>query len=266
MTLASMARIRALCLALVVTGFAQPARATDAAVAPEPSVPPYSAWHGETPHAPPPPLALTAAPPPELPGLELARRPFELSPEFSLGFASCADGNTDDTRCNGLSGGLGVGGNALWRVSPYFAFGGTFSAVSFGFHPSTASGLQHASAHGLFFGLLGRVYFLDHGPVEPYLELGLGGGSVTTSARESNDVQYDETAAGSALRVGGAIELYVSRHVRLGPAFTWTRLDVTHVHRCANSDCIPLDEASYGHGTGFSSLSARLTILLGPGL
>ncbi|MEO7036284.1 MAG: hypothetical protein ABI335_20880 [Polyangiaceae bacterium] len=261
-----MARIRALCLALVLTGFAQAARANDAELAPGPSAPPYCAWHSETPHAPPPPLLLTAAPPPELPGPELARRPFELSPELSLGFASCADANAEDTRCNGLSAGLGAGGSALWRVSPYFAFGGTFSALSFGFHPSTSSGLQHASARGLFFGLLGRVYFLDHGPVEPYLELGLGGGSVTTSARESDDVQYNEAATGSALRLGGAIEFYVTRHVRLGPAFTWTRLDVAHLHRCANSDCIPLDEASYAHGTGFSSASARLTILLGPGL
>ncbi|MEO8900728.1 MAG: hypothetical protein ABI488_03725 [Polyangiaceae bacterium] len=262
----SMARIRALCLALVLTGFAQAARASDAAAAPEPSIPPYFAWHSETPHAPPSPLLLTAAPPPELPGPELARRPFELSPELSLGFAQCADGDTDGARCNGLSAGLGGGGNALWRVSPYFALGGTFSALSFGFHPSTSSGLHHASARGLFFGLLGRVYFLDHGPVEPYLELGLGGGSATTSAREWNDVQYDETATGSALRLGGAIEFYLSRHVRLGPAFTWTRLDVARLHRCANSECIQLEEASYAHGTGFSSASARLTILLGPGL
>ena len=258
-----MARIRALCLALVMMGSARSALADDAEA---PSAPPYSAWHSETAHAPPPPLALTAAPPPELPALELARRPFELSPELLLGLASCADGASDDTRCSGWSAGLGVGGSALWRVSPYFAFGATLSALSFGFHPSASSGLHHASAHGVFGGLLGRVYFLDHGPVEPYLELGLGGGSITTSAREADDVQYDETAVGSALRVGGAIEFYLSRHVRLGPAFDWTRFDVAHVHRCAGSDCVPLDEAGYAHGTGFSSLSARLTILLGPGL
>ncbi len=258
-----MARIRTLCLALVVSGFARSALADETEA---PSVPPYSAWQSQTPHAPPPPLLLAPAPPPELPAPELARRPFELSPELLLGFASCADGTTDDTRCNGLSAGLGVGGTVLWRVSPFFAFGGTLSAVSFGFHPPASSGLHGASAHGLFFGLLGRVYFLEHGPVEPYLELGLGGGSATTRAQESNDVQYDETATGTALRVGGAIELYLSRHVRLGPAFDWTRFNVAHVQRCASSDCVPLDEAGYGHGTGFSSLSARLTILLGPGL
>ena len=258
-----MARFRALCLALLMTSFTHAALADDAQA---PSEPPYSAWQGQTPHAPPPALALSAAPPPELPGPELARRPLELSPELLLGFESCADGSTDDARCNGLSAGLGGGGSVLWRASPYFAFGGTLSALSFGFHPPVSSGLQHARAHGLVWGLLGRVYFLDHGPVEPYLELGLGGGSVSSSARESDDVQYDETATGAALRVGGAVEFYLSSHVRLGPAFDWTRFDVAHVNRCAGSDCTRLDLGGYGHGTGFSSLSVRLTLLLGPSL
>ena len=258
-----MTRITALCLALAVSCVARAALADD----PEaPSEPPYSAWQGRTPHAPPAPLLLEPAPAPELPAPELARRPVELSPELLLGFASCADGNADDTRCDGLSAGLGGGGSVLWRVSPYFAVGGTLSVASFGFHPPLSSGLHHASAHGSFLGLLGRVYLLDHGPVEPYLELGLGGGSITTSARESDEVQYDETAAGGALRVGGAIEFYLSGHVRVGPGFDWTRFDVAHVNRCDGPSCIRLDEAGYGHGTGFSSLSARLTILLGPGL
>jgi opacity protein-like surface antigen len=200
-----------------------------------------------------------------LPAPELARRPIELSPELLIGFASCAAGNANDARCTGLSAGLGAGGNVLWRVSPYFAFGGAASALSFGFQPPVSSGLHQASAHGLFVGVLGRVYFLDHGPVEPYLELGLGAGSVTTSARESDEVRYDESAVGGALRVGGALEFYLSEHVRLGPAFAWTRFDVARVNRCAGPTCVRLDQAGYGHGTGFSSLSVRLSILLGPG-
>lgn len=256
-----MARIQTLCLALALTSAARTALAQAEVLGPAP----YSAWQGTAPHAAPPPLPLGSAPAPELPAPELGRRPVELAPELLLGFASCADGNADDTRCNGLSAGLGGGGSVLWRASPYFAFGGTAAALSFGFHPPVSSGLHHASAHGVFVAVLGRVYFLDHGPVEPYLELGLGGGSVTTSARESDQVQYDESAVGSALRVGFAIEFYLSGHVRLGPAFDWTRFDVAHVNRCAGPECVRLDEAGYAHGTGFSSLSARLSILLGPG-
>jgi hypothetical protein len=213
-------------------------------------------------------IALGTPPPPELPAAEYARRPFELTTELLLGLPSCADGSMDDSRCSGLSTGLGFGATLLWRVSPYFAFGGTLSELGFGFRPAASTGLRSASASasGAFYGLLGRVYFMDHGIVEPYLELGLGGGSVRTHATEGDAVSYDETAAGSALRVGGAVELYLSRHVRLGPALDWSRLDVAHVRRCNGAQCAQLDTASYGHGTGFSSVSLRLSVLLGEGL
>ena len=185
---------------------------------------------------------------------------------MSLGFAGCADGTTDDARCSGLSAGPGLGLGALWRVSPYFAFGGAFSGVGFGSRPAATTGLSQARASGVFYGLLGRVYFFEQGLVEPYLELGLGAGSLGSSARESDGIRYDETASGAAVRVGGAVQFFVSRHVRLGPAVTWTRFELTHVRRCDGSDCIALDQSEYGHGNGFTSLSVRLTILLGPEL
>jgi len=261
-----MARIGALCLAWCCVVLRASAQSAEARESSPPAPPPYGAWQSDAPHAPPPPIVLGAAPAPELPAAEYARRPFELAPELILGFASCSDGSTDDSRCSGLSAGVGVGGTLLWRVSPYFAFGGTLSDVSFGFHPAAATGLQHTTASGQFYGLLARVYFMDHGLVEPYLELGLGGGSIRTSAREADDVQYDEAATGGALRVGGALEFFLSRHLRLGPAFDWTTFDVAHVRRCDGSACAELDAASYGHGTGFSSVSLRLSVLLGEGL
>jgi len=242
MTWLSMARIATLCLA--VCSFAARASAE---------------------HAPPPPIVLGAAPAPELPPAEYARRPFELVPELLLGFPSCADGNASNQRCDGIAAGPGLGATLLWRPTPYFAFGGTFDAMGFAFHPAQSEGLSQSSAKGHFVGLLGRVYFFDHGLVEPYLELGLGSGGVDTSAREVN-VEYDESSSGLAVRAGGAIEFYLGRHVRLGPAFDWTTLNVQHVRRCGGSRCVELDEAGYGHGTGFTSVSLRLSILLGPGL
>jgi hypothetical protein len=256
-----MARITVLCLAWCAL-----ARTASAQSAEPSTAPPYEAWHSDAPHAPPPVIAQGAPPPPELPPAEYARRPFELTPELLLGLPSCADGSVDDSRCSGLSAGLGFGATLLWRVSPYFAFGGTLAELGFGFRPAASTGLRSASASGAFYGLLGRVYFMDHGLVEPYLELGLGGGSVRTHATEDDAVSYDETAIGSALRVGGAVELYLSRHVRLGPAFDWSRLDVAHVRRCNGDQCAALDTASYGHGNGFSSVSLRLSVLLGEGL
>ncbi len=257
-----MAPIASACLASC--SWVQPAFADD--VPSSTSPPPYAAWHSDTPHEPPPRIALANAPGPELPGPAYEPRPFELTPELLLGFANCADGSASDARCTGLAPGPGLGATALWRVSPYFAFGAAVAEQGFRFSPASATGLHQARARGGFYGLLGRVYFFDHGLVEPYLELGIGGGSLGTSAREADGIRYDETAGGGALRVGGAVEFFLSRHVRVGPAFDWTRFELLHLRRCSSSGCSGLDEGDYSHGTGFTSLSLRVTLALGAGL
>jgi hypothetical protein len=237
------ARCLALALALACSGFSVIAQAE---------------------HAPPPPIVLGAPPAPELPPPEYARRPFELTAEVLLGLPSCVAGSSDNQRSDSIAAGPGFGATALWRPSPYFALGGTVSALSFGFRPTQTTTLTQGSADGYFWGLLGRVYFFDHGLVEPYLELGMGSGGVGTRAQES-DARYQENSAGLAFRVGGALEFYLGRHLRLGPAFDWTRFDVKQLRRCGQARCVDLDQASYGHGIGFSSVSVRLSVLLGPG-
>lgn len=206
---------------------------------------------------------LAPAPAPELPSPEYQRRPFEIVPELSLGIPSCADGSTSSARCDGMSAGPGLGLSALWRPNPYFAVGATVSTVGFAFHPGDSSGLRDAGAHGTFYGVLGRVHFLDRGVVDPYLELGIGGGGLSSTAREV-DTEYEESASGLAVRAGGAIEFHVSRHLRLGPAFAWTRFNAQNVQRCGGSRCIDLDANAYGHNTGFISFSLRVSILIGP--
>jgi hypothetical protein len=266
----SIVRLALSCAALcVITRHASaeetPAPPKSSAAATEPA--PYSAWQGSAPYAPPPAIVLDAPPPPELAPLEYSRRPLELVPEFLLGFPNCSDGSANNARCDGLGAGAGFGATALWRVSPYFALGGTLSTLGFRFNPPSSAHLQDSSAGGLFYGLLGRVYFADHGSVEPYLELGLGGGADRTSAREADDMKYAETAVGGALRAGGGVEFYLGRHLRFGPALDWTRFRVRRVQRCdAAEACVDLDQGSNGHGVGFTTLSARLTILVGPGL
>jgi len=138
-------------------------------------------------YAPPPPIPLDAAPPPELAPLEYPRRPFELTPEFTLALPSCGDA------CERIDAGLGLA--ALWRPTPFIAVGGSMNRSS--------SAPRDRAA---FYGALGRVYFADRGSVEPYLELGLGAGA-----------SHSEAA-----RAGGGVEFFLGRHVRLGPAFDWT--------------------------------------------
>ena len=216
-------------------------------------------------HAPPPPIVLDAAPPPELPALESARRPFELTAELLLGLPDCVDGSRVNQRCDGIAAGPGFGVSALWRPSPYFALGATASVLRFGFRSRESSGLAEGRAAGHFWGLLARLYFFDHGPLEPYLELGVGSAGVGTRAREGS-VEYEENSAGLAFRAGGGLDFYLGRHVRLGPAFTWTHFSAQHSSRCGQARCVDLDLASYGHGVGFSSVALRLSVLLGSGL
>jgi hypothetical protein len=245
-----MARIGALRLAFACSAFALSSSLAGAAAAE---------------HAPPPPIVLEAPPAPELPTPDYSRRPFEIAPELVLGLPSCAEGSADNQRCAGIAAGLGAGGALLWRPNPYFALGGTFDALHFGFHPGQSSGLSGSGASGHFVGVLGRVYFFERGVVDPYFELGLGSGGVDTRADEAGAL-YDESTSGLAFRTGGGLEFYLGHHVRLGPAFDWTTFNVSRVRRCGGGRCVDLDEGSYGHGTGFTSFALRLSIVLGPGL
>jgi opacity protein-like surface antigen len=181
-----------------------------------------------------------------------------------LGLPNCVMGSAYNQRCEGVAPGPGLGATALYRPSPYFGFGGTLSSLSFGFRPSAGSGLSAGSADGYFWGLLTRLYFFDHGLFEPYLELGVGRAGVATRAFEA-DAEYREDSAGLAFRVGGGVEFYAGRHLRLGAAYDWTRFNVRQVRRCGQARCVDLDDAYYGHGTGFSSVSLRVSVLIGPG-
>ena len=245
-----MARIVALCLACC--GVSRSARA-------------QSAQFPSVGHAPPPRIVLEAPPAPELPPPEYPRRPFELTGELLIGLPNCALGSSYNERCESVTPGPGLGASALYRPSPYFAVGATISALHFGFRPTGSAGFSSGSADGHFWGLLTRLYFFDHGIFEPYLELGIGSAGLATNAQETA-AEYRESSAGLAFRMGGAFELYVSRHVRLGPAYDWTHFYTQHLRRCGQARCVDLDDAYYGHGTGFSSFSLRVSVLIGPGL
>ncbi|HEY4158824.1 MAG TPA: hypothetical protein VGM29_12030 [Polyangiaceae bacterium] len=241
---------------------APPAQTAPSTVA----VAPYGAWDGNA-YGRPPPSVLGAPPPPELEPPAYSRRAVELLPELMLGFPECHDGSFSNPRCDDLGGGLGLGVGGLWRVSPYFAFGGTLDALAFRFRPPAQAALSNTRAAGFFAGILGRVYFMDSGALDPYVELALGGGAIGTNAVEANNQQYQESSAGGSVRVGGGLEFFLSSRLRLGPALDLTRFSAKHVRRCdAQNQCVDLDPNLYAHGVGFFTLSCRLTILVGPKL
>ena len=196
---------------------------------------------------------------------EYARRPFELVPAFAVALAHCSEALRVSERCASLGTGLGAGLSGLYRVTPYFAFGLTFAAYQFRIEPRPDSGLSGAGSSSLFAGVLGRVYFVPEGPVDPYLELGLGGGSFRTSARElPHSTAYEETASAPAARIGAGIDFSLGRAVRLGPALDWTAYGISRVRRCAGTvSCSELSAELDSHPNGFVSLGARLGIAFG---
>jgi hypothetical protein len=205
-------------------------------------------------------------PPPATQGAEHGRRPVELSPALALAFPHCEAGNVSDDRCRGVYGGAGIGFSALWRVSPFFAWGAGFELAGFGYDPPARLALRDASAGAVWLGLLARVYFVDEGSFDPYAELGLGGGFLGTTAKELDDNTYEHVGAGASVRLGGGFDFYLSRALRLGPTISVTRVFVDKITRCragGNEGCVDVSKDDQGHLGTFLLLGARLTINLG---
>jgi hypothetical protein len=111
--------------------------------------------------------------------------------------------------CPSLERGHFFGLEALYRPSPYFAFGGGLLVTEFG-------GSHGRAARALELGATARVYLLESGRVEPYLELWLGGGTQSTRPSPEPKLEHDSATAGA--RVGGGVDFYVLEHVRVGPS------------------------------------------------
>jgi hypothetical protein len=99
-----------------------------------------------------------------------------------------------------LAAGLGLG----FRVSPYFSIGGEGSTLS-----SRAPASR--SRRSLELAAVARVYLLESGFVDPYLELALG-----YASGAPHRVGRTEVLGGPSARAGGGLDLVVASPVRLG--------------------------------------------------
>jgi len=177
----------------------------------------------------------------------------------------CQAGSQTSDRCAGVKTGLGIGFSAFWSVNPYFTWGGGIDFDGYRYEPPARLNLTKPSAAGIFLGFLGRAYFLDHGAIDPYVEVGLGGGVMGTS-HDENGERYNETGAGPALRAGGGIDFFLGSRVRLGPSLSYTRVFIDKIRRCpasANNDCVDLSKTTDGRLNASLMVYARLTIMLG---
>lgn len=266
---------RALCFGSVLLLLTSAAPAAEPEPVPEPAAtpppagpvepPPYSAWQGSS-HAAPVGAAPLPAPPPSVGAPAFSRRTVELIPSLGLALPSCRAGSQTDDRCDGVTTGGIAGFTGLWRVTPYFAWGGGFELSAFRYDPPEDLELSDAGAAAVWLGLVGRAYFIEEGSLDPYLQLGIGVGALGTTATDVAGVTWEETGAGPAAQIGGGLDFYLSRSIKLGPALSYTRVLVDKIRRCRASgdgNCVDVSKDENGYLNSYFALTARLSILLG---
>jgi hypothetical protein len=152
------------------------------------------------------PLPLARAP-------ELARRPVELVFELTTALEPCT--RAAHAECSALGPAFGGRLAPLYRPSPYFAFGGALGYAQ----ASGSLGRASLERSTLALGMTARVYLLEEGALDPYLETTFGWASERTRLGPS-----DRVAQGPCGRAGGGVDLVVASGVRLGALASYTEL------------------------------------------
>ncbi len=158
----------------------------------------------------------------------LERRPLELS-GGARAWAPLACVGVTSGACRGLGPAFGPQVSALYRTSPYFAFGGEAMVLR-------APGVQAGPGPGsvLELGATGRVYLLEAGPIDPYLELGFGYGVAWTRAKPAAPGRL---ASGPTARAGGGVDAVLAPGLRLGASFAYREALLGRAERCETYAC-----------------------------
>jgi opacity protein-like surface antigen len=182
-------------------GYAQPG---------QPAQPGYAQpGYAQQGYAPPPPAEAPPAP---------GRRPAELYLLIGLGGAVC-DNEKPDSDCPVDGGGaFGLGG--FWRFHDNWAVGLELAAWSFNVRDEWRGQLQNdaddVKFSSFYISPLARWYWFDEGMVDPYLQAGIGLGTVTAEAKNQN-ATYEYNARGIAYSLGIGVDFHVSKLFRIGP-------------------------------------------------
>ena len=157
---------------------------------------------------------------------ELTRRSVELLPQAKISLSTCEPPHgaaRNSAVCAPTGPAFGGELTALYRPSSYFAFG-----PSGGYSVARSHGTNDASTRLLSFGVSARVYLLEAGAFDPYLESLFGCGSLTTSITSAPGRTMEETAFGPLGRVGGGIGWFLTPSVKLGMTAGFTALLLPH--------------------------------------
>jgi hypothetical protein len=174
----------------------------------------------------PPPLR-DEEPPPRSRAPELSRQTVEILPQAKISLPTCEDTRVASRSAGSCApGGPALGGEltALYRPSSYFAFG-----------PSAAYSVAHATGSGearstrlLALGISARVYLLETGAFDPYLESLFGWGYLGTTSAAPPGRATEGSAFGPLGRVSGGLAWLLSPSVKLGLNGGFTALVLPH--------------------------------------
>lgn len=213
----------------------------------------------------PPALSSFERPPPVPPPPTAARRAFELIPGVGFALPHCVERGGTRELCEGVRGGLGISAGVLWRVVPYFAWGGALGVDVFRYRPPAALAGDESRAFGAKVHVLARVYWNEEGPIDPYVQLGLGGAVLGTTI-VADGTTTERSGAGASVELEGGVGFALSRSVRLGPSLAYTHVVVDRVRVSevdSDADALDLDASRTGHLDGVLRLGAQLTIAFG---
>ena len=186
-------------------------------------------------------------------------------PRVLITLPTCVSG-VGEARCEALGPALGGELLALYRPTPYFAFGGAFAyGRAGGAVPSGA-----LTAETLALTLVARVYLLEEGDLDPYLEALVGWGRDQTTFRASDAnaasrAQEADSSFGSFGRAGGGIDWFVTSSVKVGLVMAYGQLVLARGETCRAGRCVA-GPAPGGAIRGGVSTGLGLSVLLGPSL
>jgi hypothetical protein len=147
---------------------------------------------------------------------------------------------------------------ALWRLAPYVAVGVEADVSRFGINGDVGAGWTQSS----WLGAAVRGYFLDRGFLDPYVEAGIGRGSIDTGY-DTSVLAVRVGGSGLATMVGAGLDFWISSHVKAGPqiAYVWTFLG--DVHACAGPVCSATSVGSTGAASSSASIGVTIAATLG---
>jgi hypothetical protein len=201
----------------------------------------------------PEPLASPRAP-------EHLRAPVELVPKAVTLLPTCRFG-PDVDRCQALGPAFGLEAAVLYRPTPYFAFGGTLGYARA--RSSLAGGRLSGSRFEL--SVVGRVYLLEAGELDPYLEGFVGWTSERTTLAWPSGVEDVDKAFGPFGRAGGGVDWFVSSGVKLGVLAGFSEFLLARRERCRAGVCTTGDAPS-STPSGVVTLGLSLSVLVGEAL